>query len=165
MSWRVLKVATICLWGILLAMGISELANAPISPCYHHTDAAYECSMFINCLTHVVSAQVNKLQHAGPVQQRYIKPQPTTKNITHPQMDTAIRTLRLETSKMGGGPMPLPILVQQNVARENSTLLYPKNWASHLLRGGMLGSQNRKKESRMVVVKRQIFAGGKNPQK
>ena len=27
----------------------------------------------INCLTHFVSAQVNDLQHAGPVQQGYIK--------------------------------------------------------------------------------------------
>ena len=29
MSWRVLRVATISLWGILLAMGNLELANAP----------------------------------------------------------------------------------------------------------------------------------------
>ena len=27
----------------------------------------------INCLTHFVSAQVNKLQHAVPVQQGYVK--------------------------------------------------------------------------------------------
>ena len=38
----------------------------------------------INCLTHFVSAQVNKLQHAVPVQQGYIKLQLTTENITHP---------------------------------------------------------------------------------
>ena len=55
----------------------------------------------INCLTHFVPAQVNKLQHAVPVQQGYIKLQPAMENITHPQMDTAIRTLRLETSKKG----------------------------------------------------------------
>ena len=36
MSWRVLRVATISLWGILLAMGNLELANAP---------TAYDCSM------------------------------------------------------------------------------------------------------------------------
>ena len=36
-----------------------------------------------NCLTHFVSAHVNKLQHAVPVQQGYIKLQPTTENITH----------------------------------------------------------------------------------
>ena len=51
-------------------------------------------------------------------------------------MDTAIRTLRLETSKRGGGPMPLTIPAQQEVARETSTPLLPENWASHLLRGG-----------------------------
>ena len=37
-----------------------------------------------NCLTHLVSAQVNKLQHAVPVQQGYIKLEPTAENITHP---------------------------------------------------------------------------------
>jgi len=38
----------------------------------------------INCQTHFVSAQVNKLQHAVQVQQGYIKLQLTTENITHP---------------------------------------------------------------------------------
>ena len=41
--------------------------------------------------------------------------------------------------------MPLVIPAQQEVARETSTPLFPRNWASHLLRGGMLGSQNGKK--------------------
>ena len=46
MSWRVLGVATISLWGILLlAMGNLELANALANPCYHHIDAAYDCSI------------------------------------------------------------------------------------------------------------------------
>ena len=43
-----------------------------------------------------------------------------------------------------GGPMPLAIPVQQEVARETFIPLYPKNWASHLSRRGMLGSCNRK---------------------
>ena len=38
----------------------------------------------INCLAHFVSAQVNKLQHAVPVQQGYIKLQLTTENIIQP---------------------------------------------------------------------------------
>ena len=38
----------------------------------------------INYLTRFVTAQVNKLQHAEPVQQGYIKLQLTTENITHP---------------------------------------------------------------------------------
>ena len=46
MSWRVLRVATISLWGILLTGGNLELANAPTNPCYHHIDAAYDCSMY-----------------------------------------------------------------------------------------------------------------------
>ena len=37
----------------------------------------------IYCLTHFVSARVNKLQHAVPVQQGYIKLLLTTENITH----------------------------------------------------------------------------------
>ena len=47
MSWDILKVAKISLWKILLlASGNLELANAPTSPCYHHIDAAYDCSMY-----------------------------------------------------------------------------------------------------------------------
>ena len=38
----------------------------------------------IDCLTHFVSALINKLQHAVPVQQRYIKLHLTMENITHP---------------------------------------------------------------------------------
>ena len=45
MIWRVLQVATVSLWGILLAMGNLELANAPTNLCYHHIDAVYDCSM------------------------------------------------------------------------------------------------------------------------
>ena len=47
MSCRVLRVATIFLWGLLLlVMGNLELANAPTDPCYHYIDAAYDCSMY-----------------------------------------------------------------------------------------------------------------------
>ena len=35
----------------------------------------------------------------------------------------------------GGGPIPLAAPVQQEVARKTATPLFPKNWASHLLRG------------------------------
>ena len=46
MSWRVLGVATVCLWGILLLVrGNLELVNASTSPCYHHIDAC-DCSMY-----------------------------------------------------------------------------------------------------------------------
>ena len=50
--------------------------------------------------------------------------------------------------------MPLAVPVQQEVARKTLMPLFPKNWASCLLRGEMLGSQNRKKESSMEVAKR-----------
>ena len=46
-SWRVLRVATISLWGILLMVrGDFELANAPTKAYYHRIDAAYDCSMY-----------------------------------------------------------------------------------------------------------------------
>ena len=73
MSWGVLQVATISLWGSswkweiwswlmpLLVLVIIILMLLMIAPCT------------INCLTGFVSAQVNKLQHAVPVQQGYIK--------------------------------------------------------------------------------------------
>ena len=47
--------------------------------------------------------QAKRLQHVVPVQQGYIKLQLTTENITHPQMDTAIRILRNEINKVGWG--------------------------------------------------------------
>ena len=47
MSWRVLGMSTISLWGILLlARGKLELANTPINPYYPHIDTAYDCSMY-----------------------------------------------------------------------------------------------------------------------
>ena len=51
--------------------------------------------------------------------------------------------------------MPLPIPVHQEVARETSTPLFPKNWASHLLRGQGEVVRIGKKESRMAVAERQ----------
>ena len=64
--------AAISLWGILLlARGNLGLANAPTNPCYHHIDVHMIAPCITNHLTHFVSAQVNKLQHAVPVQQRY----------------------------------------------------------------------------------------------
>ena len=56
----------------------------------------------INYLTCVVSAtRSTSYNMQCPVQQRYIKLQQTTKNLTHPYMDTTIRTLRPETNKRG----------------------------------------------------------------
>ena len=48
-SWRVLRVATISLWGILLLVrGNLELVTSPPphNPCYHHIDAVYDCSIY-----------------------------------------------------------------------------------------------------------------------
>ena len=88
----------------------------------------------INCLSLFASAEVNKLQHAVPVQQGYIKLQLTPETITHPQMDTDIRTLRLETSK-NGKPSAFRHHSSAGSSQRDLSILFPKNWASHLLRG------------------------------
>ena len=54
----------------LLVLVITILMLLVIAPC------------IINCLIHFVSAQVNKLQHVVPVEQGYIKLQPTTEKIS-----------------------------------------------------------------------------------
>ena len=57
MIWRVLGVATVSLWGILLLVrGNLELAHAPTNPCYHHIDAAYDFSMYYQLSNPFVSA-------------------------------------------------------------------------------------------------------------
>ena len=63
--------------------GNLELANAPTSPCYTILMPLMVAPCIINGLTCFVSAQVNKLKHAMPVQKGYIKLQLTTENITH----------------------------------------------------------------------------------
>ena len=49
----------------------SSSNNAPTSPCYAMLILLMTAPCIINCLTCFVSAQVNKLQHAVPVQQTY----------------------------------------------------------------------------------------------
>ena len=93
----------------------------------------------INCLTCFVSAQVNKLQHAMPVQQRYVKLQRTMENITHPQMDMATRTLRPETSKRGRPNAPRCPSSVGSSQKELDTPI-PKELGLLSLEGGMLGS-------------------------
>ena len=84
MSWRVLGVATISLWGILLAMGNLELANAPTSPCYHHIDVTYDFPMYYQlsnpfCLCPGQQATTCSVSSTG-----IYKTTATTENITHP---------------------------------------------------------------------------------
>ena len=61
----------------LLVPVITILMLLMIVPCI------INCLIIDNYQTRFVSAQVNKLQHAGPVQQGYIKLPPTTENIIH----------------------------------------------------------------------------------
>ena len=102
MSQRVLRVATISLWGLLLLARCNlVLANAPTNPCYYHIDAAYDCSMYYQLSNPFCFCPGQQTTRCKPVQQGYMKLHLTMENITHPWMDTAIRTLRLETSKKG----------------------------------------------------------------
>ena len=113
----------------------------------------------INCLTCFIYAQVSKLQHAVPVQQGYRKLQLTTENITHPQVDTTIRALRLETSKRGNAPLGMPNAPCHSSSggsiQRDLNAPSPKELGLPSLERGMLGSQNTKKKSRMVVARRQ----------
>ena len=145
--------ATISLQGILLVRGNLELDNAPTSPCYTILILPMIDSCIINCLTHFVSAQVNKLQHTVPVQQGYLKLHPAMVYVIHPQMKTAIRTLRLETSKRGRLNAPCYPSSAGSSQRDLEAPI-PKELGLPSLEGGMLGSQSRRKESRMAVAKR-----------
>ena len=109
----------------------------------------------INCLTCSVCVQVNRLQHAVPVQQGYIKLYLTMENITHPQMDTAIRTLRPETSKRGRPNAPHH---PSSAGSSQRGLDAPTSKEPGLpsLEGGMLGSQNRSPKQWLLKDKEKV---------
>ena len=93
----------------------------------------------VNCLTRFVSAQVNKLQHAVPVQQGHIKLHLTMEDITHPSMDTTVRTLKLETSKREGPNAPCCPSSAGSSKRDLDAPV-PKELGLPSLEGGILGS-------------------------
>ena len=68
-------------------------------------------------------------------------------------MDTAIRTLKLETSKRGRPNAPCHPSSAGCSQKDVDTPI-PKELGLPSLEGGMSGSKNRKKESRMEVAKR-----------
>ena len=69
-------------------------------------------------------------------------------------MDTSIRTLRHETRKRGRPNAPHSPRSAGSSQRDLEAPI-PKELGLPSLQGGMLGSQNREKESRMAVAKRQ----------
>ena len=64
-NWRVLRVATISLWGIFLVMGIWSWLMPLLVSVITIFMLLMIAPCIINCLTLFFSAQVNKLQHAG----------------------------------------------------------------------------------------------------
>ena len=155
MSQRVLRVATISLWGLLLLARCNlVLANAPTNPCYYHIDAAYDCSMYYQFSNPFCFCPGQQTTRCKPVQQGYMKLHLTMENITHPQIDTAIRTLRLETSKRGRPNTPRHPSSAGSSQKDLKAPI-PKELGLPSLEGGMSGRQNREKESKMVVAKRQ----------
>ena len=151
MIWRVLGVAAISLWGSFSWRGgILDWLMPLLIPIITIMMLLPPC--IINCLTRFFSSQVNKLQHAVPVQQRYIKLYPIMENITHPQMGTTIRSLRLETSKRGRPDDPhCPSSIR--TSQRGLNVLIAKELGLLSLKGGMLGSQNRKKDTKVAVAK------------
>ena len=154
MSWRVIRVATVSLWGILLGRDDLELPNDPTNPCYHHIDAAYDYSMYYQlsnpfCLFPGQQATTCSASSTG-----IYKTTPDHRKYHSLQMDTTIRTLRFETSKRGRPNAPHHPSSAGSIQRDLD-VPSPKELGLPSLEGGMLGSQNRKKESKMVVAKRQ----------
>ena len=76
-----------------------KLDNAPTSPCYALLMMLMIVPCTVNVVTCFVSAEVNQLQHAVPVQQRYKTTADQGKYRT--PLDSAVRTLRIETGKRG----------------------------------------------------------------
>ena len=113
-----------------------KLTNAPTSPCYAILMMLMIIPCTVNCLTCFVSAQVNQLQHAVQVQQRYKTTADHGKY--HTPLDTTIRTLRLETSKRGRSNTPRP---PSSVGSSQKDLDAPilKELGLPSLEGGMLG--------------------------
>ena len=113
-----------------------KLTNVPTSPCYAILMMPMIIPCTVNCLTCFVSAQVNQLQHAVPVQQRY----KTTANhgIYHTPLDTAIRTLRIETSKRGRPNTPRRPS-SAGSSQKGLDAPIPKELGPLSLEGGMLG--------------------------
>ena len=93
--------AKISLWWIsLLAWGIWSWLMPPTNPWYHHIDVSYDCSMYY---------QLSNPFCVCPGQQATICSASSTRIYRttadhgkhHSPLDTAIRTLRPETSKRG----------------------------------------------------------------
>ena len=139
MRWRVLRVATISPWGFLLLVKENSWLMPQLTPVITILILLMIASCVINYLTHFVSAQVNKLQNAVLVQQGRIKLHLTMENVTHPQIDTTIRTLRVETSKRANAPRHSSSAGSRDL---NTPIL--KELGLPSIKGVMLGSQNRK---------------------
>ena len=109
-----------------------KLTNVPTSPCYAILMILMIILCTVNCLTCFVSAEVNQLQHAVPVQQRY----KTTAD--HTPLDTAIRTLKIETSKRRRPNTPRRPS-SAGSSQKGLDAPIPKELGPLSLEGGMLG--------------------------
>ena len=118
--------------------GNLKLSNATTSPCYAIWMLVMIVPCIINCLTCFVSAQVNKLKHAVPVQQRY-KTTAAHGKYHSPLDGHTIRTPRLETSKRGRPNTPHhPNSAGSSQKDLNAPIA--KELGLPSLEGGMLGS-------------------------
>ena len=151
MSWRVLRVAIISLCGILLVRGNLELANAPTNPCHHHIVAACGCSMYYQLSNPFCLCSGQQVTTCSASSTKIYKTTAEHKKITQHQMDPAIRTL--ETSKRGRPNSPCHHSSAGSSQRDLDAPILKELGLSSLERG-MLGSQNRQKESEMAVAKR-----------
>ena len=138
-------------WGCT-ELDTSEVTQqCPYQSLLCHIDAAYDCSMYYQ-LSNLFCLCTG--QQATTCSASSTKICKTIADHGKPQMDMATKTLRPETSKRGRPNDPrCPSSVGSSQKEPHTPI--PKELGLPSFEGGMLGSQNRKKESRMAVAKRQ----------
>ena len=132
--------ATISLWRILLLVrGNLELANAPINPCYHHIDAAFDCSMYYQLSNPFCYCPDQQATTCRASSARIYKTA-ADHGKYHSPLDglTTIRTLRLETSKWGRPNDPY-CPSSARISQRDLNAPIPKELGLPSLEGGMLG--------------------------
>ena len=128
--------ATISLWGNPPGDRNLELANAPTSACYHHIDAANDCSMYYQLSNPFCLCPGQQATTCSASSTKICK---TIADHGKPQMDMATKTLRPETSKRGRPNDPRCPSSVGSSQKELHTPI-PKELGLPSFEGGMLGS-------------------------
>ena len=97
------------LWGILLLVrGNLKFPNAPTNPCYHHTDAAYDCSIYYQLSNPFCLCPGQEATTCSASLTRIYKTTVDHRKYHSPLDGHHYKDSRLETSKMGRPNAPSP---------------------------------------------------------